>query len=311
LIKKEKNMKLLRNFGGALSLALLVGATVSSVPLRAQAPTLTAFSAERTISLTNVLTTVTPTVPAALLASLAAGAVQIREQTSYNPQNSTLTSTLFTVASGSPANTNLAQVPFGSFIATTAITVDRIYVTSAPTPAVMFVGTVTQSPVTPYGNFSGAAATYSFGYTAANTTATPPTAATIGPVIEQISGIVVLYSASASGTFTITAPATTGGGGAGAVTVVINGSTSATPTLTTVVNQLVLDASATTTSTGGTLTFAFALAPGSPSAAITGGNTSKASVQLNSGQNTYKFTLTITDSKGTTPTVVPITVVFI
>jgi hypothetical protein len=298
---KGENMKLLRNFGGALSLALLVALVLSSVPLGAQ--TVTAFTAERSIILTNVLTTVTPTAPASLLAALAAGAVEIREQSSLNATNGTLTSTFFIVPTGSPNPTNLAQLPFTAFIATTTLTIDRTYVTSTPV-AVAFVGRVTQSTATPFGNYAGASGTYSFGYTSD----TPPK---INNVIETVNGLIVLYSPAATGTFTITAPAGGGGGGTGGVSVVINGSTSTNPTFTTVVNQIVLDASASTTTTGGTLTYAWALAAGSPSAGITGGNTSKASIQLGSGQNTYKFTLTITDSKGTAPTVVNVTVNFI
>jgi hypothetical protein len=294
-------MKLLRNLGGALSVALLVGLVLSSVPLGAQ--TVTAFTAERSLSLTNILTTITPTAPASLLASLAAGAVEIREQSSLNATNSTLVSTFFIVPTGSPNPTNLAQVPFSAFVATTTLTIDRTYVTTTPV-AVAFVGRVTQSTTTPFGNYAGASGTYSFGYT----TDTPPK---INNVIETVNGLIVLYSPAATGTFTITGLPTTPGTGTGGVSVVINGSSSATPTFTTVVNQILLDASASTTTTGGTLTYAWALAAGSPSAAITGGNTSKASIQLNSGQNAYKFTLTITDSKGTAPTVIPVTVNFI
>jgi len=295
-------MKLLRNLGGALSLALLVGLAVSSVPLGAQ--TVTAFTAERTLSLSNVLTTVTPTgVPASVLAAIAAGAIEIREQSSLNATNSTLTSTYFIVPTGSPNPTALSQLPFTSFIATTTLTIDRTYVTTNPV-AVGFHGRTTQSTNTPFGNYAGASGSYSFGYTSDK----PPK---INNVIEVVDGLIVLYSASATGTFTITAPAGGTGGGTGGVTVVINGSSAASPTFTTVVNQIVLDASASTTTTGGTLTYAWALAAGSPSAGITGGNTSKASIQLGSGQNTYKFTLTITDSKGTAPTVVNVTVNFI
>jgi len=290
-------MKLLRNLGGALSLAVVV----LSLPLGAQ--TVTAFTAERSLSLTNILTTITPTAPASLLAAIAAGAVEVREQTSLNATNGTLSSTFFVVPTGSPNPTNLAQLPFTAFVASTTLTIDRTYVTSTPV-AVAFVGRVTQSTATPFGNYAGASGTYSFGYTSD----TPPK---INNVIETVNGLIVLYSPAATGTFTIVGLPTTGGGGTGGVSVVINGSSSATPTFTTVVNQIVLDASASTTTTGGTLSYAWALAPGSPSASITGGSTSKAAIQLNSGQNTYKFTLTITDSKGTAPTVVTVTVNFI
>jgi hypothetical protein len=299
--KKGENMKLLRNLGGALSLALLVGLVLSSVPLGAQ--TVTAFTAERSLSLTNILTTITPTAPASLLAAIAAGAVEVREQTSLNATNGTLSSTFFVVPTGSPNPTNLAQLPFTAFVASTTLTIDRTYITSTPV-AVAFVGRVTQSTATPFGNYAGASGTYSFGYTSD----TPPK---INNVIETVNGLIVLYSPAATGTFTIVGLPTTGGGGTGGVSVVINGSSSATPTFTTVLNQIVLDASATTTSTGGTLTYAWAVAAGSPSASIIGGSTSKATIQLNSGQNTYKFTLTITDSKGTAPTVVTVTVNFI
>ncbi|HEY6390624.1 MAG TPA: hypothetical protein VIX89_05075, partial [Bryobacteraceae bacterium] len=282
-------MKLIRNLGGALSLALLVGLVLSSVPLGAQ--TVTAFTAERSLALTNVLTTVTPVAPPALLAALAAGAVEIREQSSLNAANNTLTSTVFVVPTGAPNPTTLSQLPFTAFVASTVLSIDKTYVTSTPAPAVSFVGTITQSTATPYGNYAGAAGTYSFGYT----TATPPK---INNVIETVGGLIVLYSPAATGTFTIVGGSSGGGGGTGGVSVIINGSSSATPTFTTVLNQVVLDASATTTSTGGTLTYAWAVAAGSPSASIIGGSTSKATIQLGAGKNVYKFTLTVTDSKG-------------
>jgi len=294
-------MKLVRNLGGALSLALLVGMVLSSVPLGAQ--TVTAFTAERSLTLTNILTTVTPSAPASLLAALAAGAVEIREQTSFNAVNSTLNSTFFVVPTGAPNPTNLAQLPFSAFVASTTLTVDRIYVTTSPAAAA-FVGRVTQSTATPFGNYAGASGTYSFGYTSA----TPPK---ITNVIETINGLIVLYSPAATGTFTITGLPGTGGGGTGGISVVINGSSDAAPTFTTVINQVVLDASASTTATGGTLSYAWAVAAGSPSASIIGGSTSKATIQLGAGKNVYKFTLTVTDSMGTTPTVITVTVNYV
>ncbi len=295
-------MKLLRNLGGVLSLALLVGLVVSSVPLGAQ--TVTAFTAERSLSLSNILTTVTPMASPSVLAAIAAGAIEIREQSSLNPTAGTLSNTFFIVPTGSPNPTALAQLPFSAFVASTTLTIDRTYVVTSPVTTVGFHGRTTQSTNTPFGNYAGASGSYSFGYTSDK----PPK---INNVIETIDGVIVLYSAAATGTFTITGLPTTPGGGGGGISVVINGSSSANPTFTTVVNQIVLDASASTTTTGGTLSYAWALAPGSPGAAITGGNTAKAGIQLNSGQNTYKFTLTITDSMGTTPTVVTVTVNFV
>jgi len=207
-------MKLFRNLGGALSLAMLAGMLVSS---SANAQTLTALNLERSIALNNVLTTIPPTgFSAAALAAIAAGALDIREQLNFNPTANTLTSTVFVVPTGSPATTNLTQLPFASFVASTTLSVDRIYITSTPFNAVTLVGTISQSTATPYGNYLGATATVSFGFT----NDTPPK---VNNVIETVSGAVVIYSAASNGTFTITKPTTPGGGGGTGVSIVING----------------------------------------------------------------------------------------
>src|SRR5437879_5765979 len=184
-------MKLLRNLGGALSVALLVGLVVSSVPLGAQ--TVTAFTAERALSLSNILTTVTPMASPAVLAAIAAGAIEIREQSAFNATAGTLTSTYFVVPTGSPNPTVLAQLPFTSFLATTTLTIDRTYVVTSPVTTVGFHGRTTQSTATPFGNYAGSSGSYSFGYTSD----TPPK---INNVIETVDGVIVLYSAAATGT---------------------------------------------------------------------------------------------------------------
>src|SRR5260370_20010298 len=107
-------MKLLRNLGGALSLALLVGLVVSSVPLGAQ--TVTAFTAERALSLSNILTTVTPTASPAVLAAIAAGAIEIPEQSSLNTTNSKLNNYYFLVPNRSPNPPGFAPLPFTAFL---------------------------------------------------------------------------------------------------------------------------------------------------------------------------------------------------
>jgi hypothetical protein len=278
-------MKLLRSLGGALSLAVLLGLLVSSVPAGAQ--TLTQLNFERSLALNNILTTITPQgLSTAALAALAAGALDLREQVNYNPATSSLTSTVFVVPTGSPNPTPLGQLPTSSFVAQVTTLVDRIYITNN---AVQFIGTINQSTTTPYGNYLGATGTFSFGYTSD----TPPK---INNVIETVAGTIVLYSASSSGTFTIVRPTTPGGGTTG-VNVVINGVTGLTPTFTTVINQIILDASASTSTNAGALTFAFV--PVTGSAAISfGAKPSVANVQLGSGKLTYVIKLTVTDSKG-------------
>jgi hypothetical protein len=226
-------------------------------------------------------------------------ALEIHEQTNYNPQASLLTSTFFVTPAGSTLPTSLSTVPVGNYLATLALSIDKTYITSS---AVQFVGTISQSSAPLFGSVSyqGAPASVSFGYTKD----TPPK---IHDVIESIAGVGVAYTGSATGTFNITLPPTGGGGGGGGtgVTIVVNGLTSATPTFQTTVNQLTLDASASSSTNAGALTYTWTIPQGSPSVGISfpSGNTAKAFVQFSSGKNTYQINLTVTDSTGATATV--------
>jgi hypothetical protein len=296
-------MKLIRNLGGTLTLTLLTGLVLSSVPAVAQS-TLTALSVERTLTLSNVLSTITPNIPANVLAAIASGALEVREQTQYNAQQSTLTSTVFVVPVGSPTPTSLSQLPVTSIIAITAISTTNIAITSKPTPAVFISGPISQSSVTPFGNYIGATGSYSFGYT----TDTPPK---INNVIEVVAGTIVIYSPAGTGTFTITTPGggSTGGGGTG-VAIVVNGSSSATPNFQTTTNQIILDASKSTSSNAGALTYTWTITQGSAGISFPNGNTSIANVQLGSGKITYIITLKVTDATGASTTV-PISITLI
>jgi hypothetical protein len=301
-MNKGEHMKLFRNLGGALSLAMLAGMLVSS-PANAQ--TLTALSLERSLALNNILTTIPPTgLSSAALAAIAAGALDIREQLNFNPIQNTLTSTVFVAPTGAPNPTNLSQLPFTSFVASTTLAIDRIYITSTPFSAVTFVGTVAQSTATPYGNYLGATETFSFGYTADK----PPK---ITNVIETIGGAVVLYSAASSGTFTITQPTTPGGGGTGGVAIVINGVSGVTPSFQSTLTTIVLDASKSTSTNTGALTYSWAPATGSASVSITGGSTAVANITLAAGKGVaYVLKLTVTDATGAS-SVATVTITFI
>src|ERR1700730_10573242 len=205
-------MKLLRSLGGALSIALILGLLISAVPAGAQ--TLNSLTMERVIALNNIFSQVTPNIPASVAASIASGALEIREQTNYNPQASTVTSTVFVVPAGSPTPTNLGSVPLSSILIISALTADKIYVTSS---AVQFAGLISQANAPAFGNYQGAPGTFSFGYTKD----TPPK---IVDVVETVAGVVAAYSAAATGTVSITQPPSGGGGGGGTgITIVVTG----------------------------------------------------------------------------------------
>jgi hypothetical protein len=278
-------------FALALVLALFCAAS-------AAAQTLETFNIERTIALDDILTIITPNIPASTLAALAGGALEIRETMSYNPQANTLTSTIFAVPTGSPIPTPPAVLAnLGTaLIAAVTMTIDKIYVNDTPFMSVMFVGTDTQSTATPYGSYLGAVSNVSVGFTSA----TPPT---INTVVETVAGVIALYSASATvNSFTVTAaPSGPGGSGSGSKspTIVVKGGT----TQTTLDKQIVLDASGSTDPNGLTLSFAWTAAGQNVALENATSSTGIATAQLgNNGPQTYTFMLTVTDSAGNSAT---------
>ena len=269
----------------SLTVAVLAVGTSSST----QGQTLTALTLERTLQLNNVLTTRTPAdMSTTTVAALSAGALEMREQLNYNPALNTLTSTLFVVPASAPNPTNLNQLPFGSFVGSSTMSIDKIYIASTPYNSVEFMGTVSHSTDSPYGNYMGAFETFSFGFTSDR----PPA---IRDVIETYSGAVVIYTPSSTGNFTIVRPAVLNGGTN--LSININGLTTNTPAFTTAINQITLDASG---STPANATFTWSVVSGSAAISFPDGKTSVANVQLASGKMTYVLKLTVMDSKGAT-----------
>src|ERR1700693_2120138 len=196
-----------------LTAAMLLVALAGVIPLAAQTspttpttpstcttapPGLTTLDFERAATLTDILTTLTPNLPANELASIASGAQEIREIFIYNSQQGTITSTVFLVAAGAPLPTPNFNFQTG-VIQSTTITISQILTSCSPVPSLLIVGTVSNSSTTGvYGNLTGAPAAISIGYT----TATPPA---INNVVEVIAGAVAAYSAAGTGTVTFPA----------------------------------------------------------------------------------------------------------
>jgi hypothetical protein len=290
-----------RSMLGVFALALVL-VPASTVPATAQ--TLQAFNIERSIALNDILTPITPNLPASVLAALAGGALEIRETLVYNSQANTVTSTIFAVPTGSPIPTPPAELAnLGTaLVASVTMTVDRIYVTTTPFMSVMFVGSDSQSTVTPYGSYQGAVSTISAGFTAATSASgtTSATPATVNTVIETVAGAIVIYSPTATvNTLTVTTPPPTGGGGGTTTnpTVVI------TPASQTVnVKEVNLDASQSTDPNGLALTFQWSVV-GSANVSLLHGTSAIATAQLgDNGPNTYTFMVVVTDSAGNSAT---------
>jgi uncharacterized protein (TIGR03437 family) len=168
-------------------------------------PAVQSFSIERTVMAANTGTTYDTSLSASILASLASGTQEMREQLIYNPQANTLTSTVFLVQAGSPIPTPSGTDIAPTTLATYSISVGQTYTSCIPYPSIMFTGTVTSSSggaSAPGGiynlPFSGTPASVSIGYT----TDSPPQ---INNVVTLLAGIAVSYSPAGYGTLTFPA----------------------------------------------------------------------------------------------------------
>jgi hypothetical protein len=286
--EKEKTMKFRSTVGAfALASGLLLAA---SSPVSAQS--LQAFNIERKIALNNILSQITPNIPASVLAALAGGALEVREVMAYNPQANALTSTVFAVPTGSPIPTPAAVLANlgNTILEVSTTTPDKIYVTVKPFMSVMFVGSVTQSTNTPYGNYQGAVANASVGFTSD----TPPK---VNTVVESIAGALVVYSPDATvKEFTVTLPSSGGGGGGTSAnpTVVIAGGTNQT----TLSKVITLDASGSTDPNNLALSYQWTVT-GNQSVSLQHANSAIANAELGTnGPATYTFMVTVTDTAG-------------
>ncbi len=281
---------------GVLGLAMTLWSIPGGAQTSPSGPTLTGLTNfEQSLTVSNVLPAGITVLPANILAAITGGAIDLRSQANYNPQANILTVTFFGVLTGAPAPTSLGQTNPSNIYGSVTINVDKVYVTGN---AVMFVGTVSSGASTPFGNFQGAPASFSFAYSSD----TPPK---FTNSVLAIAGTAVLFSTTATGTVNITQPSSGGsGGGASGVTIVVNGGPGVFPngtnTFQTTSNLLSIDASKSTSSNAGALTYSWAATPAG-TAGIFFSNTATPVIQLFS-KGTYIITLTVTDAKGTTAT---------
>ena len=257
----------------ALALATVLAAQTANTP-----PIIQTLNVERSLDVKSVLTTLTPNLPPLLVAGLLAGALELRESVSFNPTNQVLTLNEFSVQTGSPIPTTGNK----SVFSTLTINVDKVYSSLTPRPSLMLAGTVvTNTPVSPFGNLSGAPAALGIGYTTDN----PPK---VTDTTLMVAGSAVEFSPSAQGTLAFVQPPTPPGP-TNAPQIIISSPTS----VYTLVADL--DASASTTANP-PLTFLWTAVDGNSD--IARANTAKALAYLIGGKGSYTFKITVTDAKG-------------
>jgi hypothetical protein len=273
----------------------LVGSAVAQTPPptttnpcpSATAPTLASYAVERVLDPAQVLSTITPIIPASVAVGVQNKVLEIHEAMVFDSQSQVLTLNLFPMQTGSPIPTPPGGVVPGTVFSTLALKVDFIKTTCTPNTAVMFVGSIAaNSTVYPFGNVAGTPAVVLAGLTNDN----PPM---IKNVVEVQGGIAVLYSPTGAGTITFTAgpvtPPTTSSG----PNIVLK-----VPDLTTI-PTVDLDASATTSSNL-PLTFHWTVVAGA--ADIANPTSAKALGYILGSVGTYTFRVTVTDSKGNVST---------
>ncbi len=273
-------------------------ATCTTVPTG-----ISAFTVERMFTPNNISSTTTPVIPSTITSGLTSGALELRENFSFNPQTNIVTITDFAAQPSSSSPTTPANIQASNTLSVVSLTVDKVYFSCQPTPSVLIVGMLSNNyPKSPVGNLNGIPAAISIGYT----TDTPPK---INNAILVYAGLGSVFSASATGTVTFTSgvvnpPGTNQGG----PVIVIGGGNRQS----TAQKQITVDLSGSTSPTGLQLTYTITqVSPPGPnnvpavgastsvpqSAGIVNlGNTSQ--ITFAGGKGTYAFLVTATDSSG-------------
>lgn len=259
-----------------------------------QTPQIASFKIESTVPVSGLQSAVTPAIPANVLASLAGGALEIREQITWSAPttgNATLKVDGFLVAPGSPNPTPPAgqTSPILSYI----VRIDQTTFSSTPAPSVTFIGTVlTNDVVSPFGNLIGATVIISTGYSGSSPV-------TFSNVVVLLPGVGTIYAPSATGVLTLagaTTPPPSGTPG-GKAPVAVAGPQG----LKTTLPEVTLDASGSSDPDGNPLTFSW-VSVGRPMN-ISDPKTAKPRVQfLGEGFGDYTFEVTVTNSKGASST---------
>jgi hypothetical protein len=284
-------MKRLHLFGFALLVAAPViaqttpPATCTTPPAR-----FTAFNIERGLNVgTGVFTTLTPNIPANVLAAVTSGAVEVREQATLNTNNNTMTVQAFLAQPGSSSPTMPGTIQFSNVLWRYNVQIEDIHFSCQPVPSALIVGRIQQNfPDTPFGNANGALIAIGVGYT---NEATP----TVNNVTVLVPGVAGLYSPSAVGTVTFPTSSVTP-----------PGTTDNNPTIvftpgqrqTTFGRQIYLDASRSTDPRGLQLTYQWRQVNQNIPAGLNNANTATPLVTFSGGPGDYVFEVTATNSQG-------------
>jgi len=252
-----------------------LGQTVTTAPNTLQI--------ERTVKVMDAFNANKTVIPAAFAVAVNSGALEIREQMNYN--GTMLAVAMFIATPGSVSPTVLGTLMPQNLLSVTQIAVDKVYVTAGPAATMLFTGkTVSNQPVSVYGDLTGSLASLSFGYSGDKT-------AQFTNIVSVAAGMVASYSATGVGNINFPPPVTPPSGTGTGPQIVI------TPAYQMAsIKFLTLDASATTDAQGLPMTFVWRAV--NKSVAIANPNNAVVSIQLSEGAGDYVFEVTVTDTAG-------------
>ena len=245
------------------------------------------FTIERSLKLSNILSSSFQAAPADFNDALQSGALEVRSQFVFDAANMTLSGTDFLAQPDTPGPVPAAAMQTLFVLGSYRLNIDRMYTTCQPARAVMVVGRVSQNfPVNPVvGSLLNSPAVLSFGFTA-------DTPAKVTDVVTVLAGVATAYADGATGVLSFPAPPPPPPPNNAPIIVFSPGAVQSTSQ-----KQLGLDASKSTSPLGLELTFSWRQVNTNQTAALSNGNTATPVVTFGTTGD-YVFEVTVTDSAG-------------
>src|ERR1022692_895941 len=184
----------MKKFFGGAGMALLA---ISSLHAQSSGNGVGDFTLERVVALSGILSPYTPNLPAAALAAIQNGTLEIHQRFIYNSALRTMDQLSFVLPANSPLP--FPNPPSAAIVDHYLVQIENTGVSLQPAPSVILAGHATSNdPPTPFGNITGAGVTLTFGYHGSGSSVQ------FGPIMESVAPLYNLYSPAGVGSLSLT-----------------------------------------------------------------------------------------------------------